>query len=92
MPKTERVEYLEKPKIKIGNNTIELRITDHPQFFSLANDWDMKYDMMRKAFEFIVFDVSNRDSFDELEYFISNFERCGRKPIFLWIIGNKTDK
>ncbi len=45
------------------------------------------------AFVFLVFDVSNKASFDNMETFIENFNHNNKNENrLLYIIGNKSDK
>ena len=82
----------EKSNIKIGNNTFILLIWDRPDYKSCKGTIPSIGGC--SAFVFVVFDVSDKNSFANIEDFIDEVHlRCSKnKNHILYIIGNKNDK
>jgi small GTP-binding protein len=85
------VQYHYKDDIKNGNFNIKLEIMDTPGIdnYEMVYKFSLKY----RAFVFLVFDVSDKESFNNLEDFIEKFNNKNINPNkLLFIVGNKTDK
>ena len=78
----------EKKNIEVGNFNIWLKISDFPTGLENTSGG-----MTTKAFVFLVYDITSRESFDKLEDFIENFNFNNKNPNkLLYIIANKSDK
>jgi small GTP-binding protein len=87
-PVTDKLLYHNKDDIKNGNFNIKLEIMDTPRD-NMVYHFSLNY----RAFVFLVFDVSDKESFNNLDDFIENFNNKNVNPNkLLFIIGNKTDK
>ena len=88
-PVTATVQYQYKDDIKIGNFNIKLEVMDTP-----GSDMMLTTSTLTtRVFVFLMFDVSDKKSFAELEDFIENFNNKNKNPNkLLYIVGNKCDK
>ena len=90
LPADETSKYHDaKDKIIVGNKSIRLLILD-----MTANVFFHKgFEITKKAFVFLLFDVSARSTFEHLVEYIENFNDMHQDETrILYIIGNKTDK
>ena len=82
------IDYITKT-IKIGDKTISTKIWDTPgqeRFLSIANS------MFKKCQgALIMYDITNRKSFEYVERFIKILERIGNPLIIKSLIGTKVD-
>ena len=74
--------------MEVGNKDIRLVMMDTPAQSAVLTNIKLN----KQAFVFLLYDVSSRESFDNLLDFIEAFNLKNDNPCrLLYIIGNKTD-
>ena len=87
-PSASAVVERERKNFKSGNFNILLKISDFPA--GLENTTG---GITSKAFVFLVYDMTNKASFENIRDFIENFNYNNKNPKkILYIIANKADK
>ena len=88
IPSTIGVEYNSK-YIKINSDHLKITIWDTAgleRFRSITRAYYIKANIF-----FIIYDVSNRKTFDNLNYWYDEIKRLSGKNILISLIGNKSD-
>ena len=89
LPETMFSGYVEKENIIIGNKSIRLVMLDTPGASALLTTIKLN----KQAFVFLLFDVSNKSTFENIKDFVENFNTNNHNDYrLLYILGNKTDK
>ena len=80
--------FFNKDNLKFGNKTIRLVITDYP-----GRTVMISYNSYGKlAFIFLIYDVTNKASFESLSSFVEDLKSDNNEETrLLYIIGNKSD-
>ena len=90
LPKTDSALYLTKDGIQNGSKNIKLHITDTP---GTVNGMPTSSTLSRLSFVLLVFDVTNKESFEALENYVETFNFKNSNPVKkLIIVGNKADE
>ena len=86
-PTATAVVEREKNNIKVENKNILLKIYDFPSGLENTSGG-----ITSKAFVFLVYDVTKKSSFENIEDQIENFNNLNKNPKkLLYIVANKTD-
>ena len=87
LPPTKATTEHLKDKMQVGNLNIQLKISEIPAESVMTTGG-----ITANAFVFLVYDVTNQESFKNLEDYIENFNSNNKNPNkLLYIIANKCD-
>lgn len=88
LPKTLSSQYFTKENIICGSKNIKLVILDKPMDRDMRN---CQQSLARNNFVLLMFDVTNRNSFEALEDEVESFNFKNHNPVkMLFLIGNKS--